>query len=70
MRNFFFIQSDYDYDDDEGDEFDEWGDHDPSSQNEDLSVTNYSEDNLSITSSDVTRVGQPATVIYSFEVCD
>lgn len=61
--SFFFL--DYDYgDDDDDNDFDDWDDQ-PSEQ---LSVAGNSDDALSITSTDVTRVGTPAVVIYPFDV--
>ena len=52
-------------DDDYGeeDDFDEWDE--PSSA---YNPTSYSDDALSTTSSDVTRLGMPAVAIYTFEV--
>jgi len=58
------IQTGYDYSDEDND-FDAGDWDDP--PNENLSVAAYSDDALSITSSDVTRTGTPAVIIYPFE---
>ena len=65
-KHFEFLFEGFDYSDEDND-FDAGDWDDP--PNEHLSVAAYSDDALSITSSDVTRTGTPAVVIYPFEVC-
>ena len=60
--DFFLAIDDYG----EEDEFDEWDE--PSPRGGGYNQSNFSDDALSTTSSDVNRIGMSALVIYSFEV--